>query len=124
MSVSYDMVNGWTVVEIDGDVDAHTSPLVREAVIRLVDEGHRHFVLDLSFVSFLDSMGLGVIVAVTKRIREREGALRIAAASARIVRVFDISGLREAYEIHPSPEEATRQAPSLGRLAHWPRPAS
>lgn len=26
MAVSYDVVNGWTVVEIDGDVDAHTSP--------------------------------------------------------------------------------------------------
>ncbi|WP_239069611.1 STAS domain-containing protein [Streptomyces sp. SID13666] len=124
MTVSYDVVNGWTVVEIDGEVDAHTSPLVREAVIKLVDGGHRHFVLDLSFVSFMDSMGLGMVVAVTKRIREHEGSLRIASASGRIVRVFDISGLRNAYEIHPSPEEATRSAPSLGSLAHWPRPSS
>jgi anti-sigma B factor antagonist len=124
ITVSYDVVNGWTVVEIDGDVDAHTSPLVREAVIKLVDEGHRHLVLDLSFVPFLDSMGLGMVVAVTKRIREHEGSLRIAAASGRIVKVFDISGLRTAYEIHPSPEEATRHAPSPGSLAHWPHPSS
>lgn len=124
MTVSYDVVNGWTVVEIDGEVDAHASPLAREAVIKLVDDGHRHFVLDLSFVSFMDSMGLGVVVAVTKRIREHEGSLRIAAASGRIVRVFDISGLRNLYEIHPSPEEATRQAPSLDSLAHWPHPSS
>ncbi|MET7929421.1 STAS domain-containing protein [Streptomyces sp. NPDC051453] len=124
MTVSYDVVNGWTVVEIDGDVDAHTSPLVREAVIKLVNEGHRHFVLDLSFVPFLDSMGLGVVVAVTKRIREHDGSLRIASASGRIVKVFDISGLRDAYEIHSTPEEATRHAPSTGSLAHWPHPSS
>ena len=124
MSVSYDVVKGWTVVEIDGDVDAHTSPLVREAVIKLVDEGHRHFVLDLSFVPFLDTMGLGMVVAVTKSIREHEGSLRIAATSGRIIRVFDLSGLRKAYEIHPSPEEATRHTPSAGSLTHWPHTPS
>lgn len=79
-------------------------------MIKLVNEGHRHFVLDLSFVPFLDSMGLGVVVAVTKRIREHDGSLRIASASGRIAKVFDISGLREAYEIHSTPEEATRHA--------------
>lgn len=85
-------------------------------MIKLVDEGHRHFVLDLSFVSFLDSMGLGVVVAVTKRIRERDGSLRIASASGRIVRVFDISGLREAYEIHP---RHRRQPDTLPRPVAW-----
>lgn len=77
MTVSYDVVNGWTVVEVDGEVDLHTSPMVREAVIKLLSEGHRHFVLDLCFVPFMDSLGLGMVVAITKRIRERGGSLRI-----------------------------------------------
>ncbi|MGW0084071.1 STAS domain-containing protein [Streptomyces sp. NPDC003393] len=122
LMVSYDVVNGWTVVEVDGEVDAHTAPLIREAVIKLVDEGHRHFVLDLGFVSFMDSMGLGVIVAITKRVREHEGSLRIAAVSARTLRIFDLSGMRESYEIYPSAEEAVQSAPSPGSLAHWPHP--
>ncbi|GLV75958.1 STAS domain-containing protein [Streptomyces hygroscopicus] len=120
MMVSYTVVNGWTVVEIDGDVDARTASMVREAVIKLIDEGHHHFVLDLGFVTFMDSMGLGVIVAITKRIREHEGSLRIGSVSGRILRIFDLSGLRDSYEICPSTEEATRSAPSLGNLAHWP----
>ncbi|MFI1562836.1 STAS domain-containing protein [Streptomyces sp. NPDC020490] len=120
MTVSYTMVNGWTVVELDGDVDAHTAPMIREAVIKLIDDGHHHFVLDLGFVPFMDSMGLGVIVAITKRIRQHEGSLRVASASGRTLRIFDLSGLRDSYEICPSTEEATRTAPSLGSLAHWP----
>ncbi|MER6573436.1 STAS domain-containing protein [Streptomyces sp. NPDC001093] len=124
MMASYDVVNSWTVVEVDGDMDAHTSPMIREAVIKLLDDGHRHFVLDLGFVPFMDSMGLGVIVAVTKRIREHEGSLRIAAVPSRILRIFDLSGMRESYEIFHSSEEATRSAPSLGSLAHWPHPST
>lgn len=124
MMVSYDVVNGWSVVEVDGEVDAHTAPMIREGVIKLIDEGHRHFVMDLSFVPFMDSMGLGVIVAITKRVREFEGSMRIASASGRILRLFDLSGMRESYEIYPSAAEATQSAPSPGSLAHWPHPSS
>jgi anti-sigma B factor antagonist len=120
MMASYDVVNGWTVVEVDGDLDAHTSPMIREAVIRLLEEGHRHFVLDLGFVPFMDSMGLGVIVAVTKRIREHDGSLRLASVSGRMLKIFDLSGMRESYEFCHSSEEATRSAPSPGSLVHWP----
>lgn len=58
----------------------------------------------------------------------RVGTLRIGPLP--IVRVFDISGLRGAYDLrgayetYPSAEEATPHAPSHGRLAHWPNPSS
>ncbi|GGN64530.1 anti-sigma factor antagonist [Streptomyces albiflavescens] len=120
MVISYDVVNGWTVLEVDGEIDVHTSPRITEAVIKLLDEGHRHLVLDLCFVPFLDSVGLGAVVASTKRIREREGSLRITSSSARLLKVFEISGLHDAYEFYDSPEEATLQAPSGSGLAHWP----
>lgn len=123
MLVGYDSVNGWTVVDVDGDVDAHTAPMIREALIRLLDEGHRHFVLDLGFVTFMDSVGLGVLAAVTKRIRERDGSLRVASASGRILRIFDLTGMRDSYEIHDSAQDATSTAPVPGSLAHWPHPA-
>jgi anti-sigma B factor antagonist len=124
MMVSYDVVNGWSVVEVDGEVDTHTAPMIREGVIKLLDEGHRHFVLDLSFVPFMDSMGLGVIVAITKRIRENEGSLRIASVSGRLRRLFDLSGMRESYEIYPSTTEATQSTPSPDSLKHWPHPST
>ena len=124
MMVSYDVVNGWTVIEIDGEVDARTAAMLRDSVLRLLDAGHRHFVLDLGFVTFLDSMGLGVIVAITNRIRAHDGALRIAAVSGRILRIFDLSGMRDSYEIYPSAEQATSAAPAPGSLANWPHPVS
>ena len=55
-----------------------------------------------------------VIVAITKRIREHEGSLRIASVSGRILRLFDLSGMRESYEIYPSTTEATQSTPSPG----------
>jgi anti-sigma B factor antagonist len=119
--VSWDVVGGWTVVEIDGEVDAHTAPLIRDAVLGLVGEGHHHFVLDLGFVTFMDSTGLGLLVAVTKRIRAHEGSLRIASVPGRILRIFELSGISESYRFFGSIAEATRDAPASGGLADWPQ---
>ncbi|MFE0801613.1 STAS domain-containing protein [Streptomyces sp. NPDC058812] len=114
------MTNGWTVVEANGELDISFSPLVRDEIGRLLADGHRHFVLDLCGASFLDSRGLGMIVAVTKRIQSRHGSLRIACADKRLLRVFSLGGLRPAYSFHDSVEQATGQPPSEEGLADWP----
>jgi len=109
--VSYSVVNGWVVLELDGEVDIHTAPMVAEAVTGLLEDAHLFFVLDLGFVTFMDSTGLGTLAKITKRITKQGGSLRIASASGRLLRVFELSGLLEAYEFHPSVEEATQSAP-------------
>lgn len=109
--VNYSLANGWAVVELDGDVDIHTAPMIRDAVIKLLDDGHDHFVLDFDFVTFVDSTGLGLLATIVKRIRQRSGSLRIAAVQGRVHRVFELSGLLDSYQFFPSVEEATQSAP-------------
>lgn len=112
--------NGWTVVSVTGEVDICSSAPIRENVGRLIDEGHRHFVLDLSDVTFLDSMGMGMIVAITKRLRAHAGSLLLTCADSRILKVFKAGGLRTVYAFHDSVDEATRLAPNGSGLAGWP----
>ncbi|MFI2643358.1 STAS domain-containing protein [Streptomyces sp. NPDC018610] len=112
--------NGWTVVGVTGEVDVCSVPAIREAVLRLVEEGHRHFVLDLCDVTFMDSMGLGLIVAITKRLRARSGSLLLACADPRILKVFKAGGLHAVYTFHPSSAEATRRPPEGHGLEGWP----
>ena len=47
-----------------GDVDAHTAPELRAHLLELLRSGDRHLVVDLDGVEFMDSSGLGVLVAV------------------------------------------------------------
>ncbi|WP_324609589.1 STAS domain-containing protein [Streptomyces sp. NRRL S-340] len=112
--------NGWTVVTVSGEVDVCSSPGIRRAVVRLIDEGHRHVVLDLCRVTFLDSMGLGLIVALTKRLRAQAGSLVLTCDDPRILKVFKAGGLHAVYAFHASVAEATRRAPEGSGLAGWP----
>ena len=66
-------------IECHGDVtlvrfelerlDAASAAEVRELLTGMVRSGHHRVVLDLAPVSFLDSAGLGALVAVLKRLR-------------------------------------------------------
>jgi len=116
LMVSYSVVNGWAVLELDGEVDIHTAPLVCEAVTGLLEEAHLSFVLDFGFVTFMDSTGLGTLAKITKRVDKQGGSLRIASASGRLLRVFELTGLLDAYEFHSSVEEATRTVSRAGGL--------
>lgn len=71
IQISHRLVNGWTVVEIQGEADVYTVPQIREHVIARIREGHRRIILDLLGVSFIDSTGLGLLVGIRKRISPR-----------------------------------------------------
>ncbi|MFC9459122.1 STAS domain-containing protein [Streptomyces sp. NPDC058430] len=111
------MANGWTVVEANEEIDMAFAPLVQAAVVRRLAEGQRHFVLDLCGTRFLDSMGLGMIVAITKHIKTGHGSLRIACADKWLLRVFSLGGLRHVYSFHDSVEQAIAQSPGTSA---WP----
>lgn len=61
------------VLRIDGDIDACTAPQLRERVLDLAGTGTVHVIADLRGVGFLDSAGLGALVAARKELRGRAG---------------------------------------------------
>ena len=51
-------------------------------------------------VSFLDSTGLGVFVTALKHVREAEATLDLVITSARVLKVFELTGLDVVIPIH------------------------
>jgi anti-anti-sigma factor len=77
---------------VRGEIDAHTAPQVREAGEALL-AAHGTVRVDLSGVTFIDSSGLGALVALTTAARDAGGDLVVVAPSRPVVRLFEISGL-------------------------------
>jgi anti-sigma B factor antagonist len=97
----------YTVLAVKGEVDVYSAPRLREKLVELVSQGHRHIVVDLESVDFLDSTGLGVLVGGLKRLRSHEGDLTLVCTQARILKVFEITGLTTVFRIADSVEKAT-----------------
>jgi len=99
--------NGWAVLEVQGEVDLYTSSQLREAIVRLTEEEENRIVVDLYNVSFMDSSGLGVLVAGLKRARERGGELALVFGEGSVQKVFGITGLDKIFPTYRSVGEAT-----------------
>jgi len=100
------------VLRIDGDIDAWTAPQLRERVRDLAGSGTVHLIADLRGVGFLDSAGLGALVAARKELRGREGSRMLVAGAGRIVQVLRITGLTDAFALHSCVLEAVTADPN------------
>ena len=100
----------FTVLSVRGEVDVYSAPKLREKLVELVSDGHRHIVADLEGVDFLDSTGLGVLVGGLKRLRSHEGDLTLVCNQPRILKVFEITGLTTVFKISATLDEATSAA--------------
>jgi len=112
---------GRSVVEVGGEIDVYTAPVLRERLAALHEAGHHDIVVDLRAVRFMDSTGLGVLVGVLKRVRLAGGSLALVIDDERILKVFRITALTQIFEIHatlpqalatPLPPAATPSSPS------------
>lgn len=97
---------GFSVIAVQGEVDVFTAPKLREQLIGLVDQGEIKLVVDLENVDFLDSTGLGVLVAGLKRVKTKEGVLAIVSTKEKILKIFRVTGLTKVFPIHNSVPEA------------------
>jgi len=100
---------GWTVLAVSGELDMATAPAVREKLHGLLAEGHERLIVDLDNVGFLDSTALGVLVGVLKRVRTQDGDLRLVCNQPRVLKVFEITRLDQAFTIRDSVDAAVAE---------------
>ena len=94
------------VLQVTGEIDVYTAAILRERIRDLAAKGAVHIIADLSRVDFLDSTGLGAVVAAYKRVRAHDGHLKLVATAPRVKRVFEITNLNRVVPICDSVEEA------------------
>lgn len=84
---------------VRGEIDAHTAPVLRERLEEHQGQEGLNATIDLSGVNYMDSTGLGVFVAFFKSVNAKGGHVKLTGLSARLKRLFDITGLGEIMDI-------------------------
>lgn len=106
--VEVEVLGAQAIVVVAGEIDAATAPLLREQLMALVDTGVERVVVDLREVTFIESVGLGTLVAARKRLAEGDKnlCLVIADDQANVRAPFEITRLDDVFPIHPTREAA------------------
>jgi anti-sigma B factor antagonist len=94
------------VVTVSGDADLYAAANVERELVRLVDEGQRSIIVDLTDATFIDSTMLRVLLNISKRLRPGGGELLVVCHEHNIRKIFEITLLDRVFTIFDTREDA------------------
>ena len=78
MSFSIKKQGEVVVVDVEGQLIVGNRQELKQKVLDELEKGEKKFLIDFSQTGYIDSSGLGVLVSLSKKIREQGGELRLA----------------------------------------------
>ncbi len=89
------------VLSLEGEIDLHASPRVKEQLEPLIARKPPRLVIDLSQVSYIDSSGLALFIETLQRIQAYGGKFALCGLGPSVRNIFDISRLDQVFTIFP-----------------------
>lgn len=110
--------NDVMVLKLKGRLDATNATDLKDKVKDCLKKGHIRIVVDLAEIEFVDSSGLGSLVACLRTVNKAGGDIKIAAVQDRVRAVFELIRLHHVFDIFEDSDAASRSfqyaAPSAG----------
>lgn len=106
MRIDIQEINDVTLLELDGCLEGPTSTCLADAVSKSVSVSMTKFIIDMENVTFVDSCGLGALVAALKAVQQYSGQIRISSLDPEVYSIFELTRLHRLFEICPDKKQA------------------
>ena len=97
-----------TLLRLEGAFDALSAPALRPALDTLVNDRRSPIAIDMSAVRLIDSMGVGAVVSLYKRVVAQGGELSVRGLSGQPLAIFQLLRLDRLLAVEPSPVTVSR----------------
>ena len=107
MKVSTRDLDNVTVMDLNGKITIGKGDLIlRESIDGCLKEGKTKILLNLDKVSYMDSAGIGELVACFKRVVEKKGVMKLVNPGGRVQDLLALTKLDEYFETFHSEKDA------------------
>lgn len=86
------------ILKLSGRLETSTAPMLQEAVEK-VQKDVTELRLDMKKLEYISSAGLRVLLAATKKMKEKGGGLVVYHVNEEVMEVFEITGFNEILSI-------------------------
>ncbi len=90
------------VLVVSGRVTAEDAPTLKDRLLAELEANTHHLIVDLSRIEFMGSAGLGALITAVKAAKSHGGNLTLAAPSAVVMTLLNVSGLLNFVSHTPS----------------------
>ncbi len=89
--------NGQVIVTLEGSMYVEEAAILREKLLSFMEAGHTQIVIKFHHVEYIDSSGLGVLVAIQKRALQIKGGVTIVGAHGVVKELFELTRLNKVF---------------------------
>ena len=100
-----EVINGWNIMRINSELNIKNAFKLKSIIDDMLKEGKLHHIFDLGKLSYMESVGLGVLIYIKKRIEEFQGEIKFIISSARIKKLITMVNLEKYFEIYDKIED-------------------
>lgn len=108
MKLSYEDHTTVTVLTISGELTTDQGDAFRRACQERMNSGIRDVVLDMEYLTLIDSAGLELLLWLLDEAGERNGQLRLVKPDETVRKIFQLTRLDRRFNIHDSIESAAK----------------
>lgn len=103
------IIDDMEVIELNGELDAHTAPQLEESIKELIDRRRFKIIVNCTRLEYISSAGLGVFMAYIEDVRSLGGDIKLTNLKPKVYNVFDLLGFPTLYDILEEEMEAVNK---------------
>ena len=100
-----------SLVDVSGRLTSFETGALRDSISRLLKQGQKDIVLNLSGLQYLDSSGIGELARVYVSVVKQSGQMKVIGLSSKIEEVLKITHLYQVFPEFPDEEAALKSFP-------------
>jgi anti-sigma B factor antagonist len=106
MEINHTSIDNVPIISVTGRIDGATYKDLETILNELIDQNKLEIVLDLQGVVYISSVGLRVLLAAQKKVRMKNGSVKLVSLQPFVREVFEITGIIKLFSAYPGQGEA------------------
>ncbi len=104
-----------SLLDVSGRLTSFEIGALRESISRLLKQGRKNIVLNLSLLQYLDSSGIGELARIYVSVVKVSGQMKVVGLSPKVEEILKITQLYQVFPEFPSEEAALESFPESSR---------
>lgn len=105
MEIEFKDIGEHKVISISGEVDLYNVSELKKALFSVTDGSYSSVVVDLKDVNYMDSSGIGALVAGQKKMRAHNGKFALINIHDDVLNILKLATLDKFFTIYKSEED-------------------
>jgi anti-sigma B factor antagonist len=105
MKIEFRDIGEHKVIQVSGDVILYNAGAFKKALFSITDGSYRSVIIDLKDIEYIDSSGIGILIAGLIKMSAHKGELALLRPHKNFLQILQYAMVKELFRIYWSEED-------------------